>query len=50
MKMTVKDLIETLKQLDENAIIEVAGGICEYGTTDVEVAQIGKYVVIQEAP
>lgn len=41
MKITVKELIEQLKQMDENAEIQVAGGFCEYGTTDVEVVQSG---------
>ena len=48
MEMTVKDLIEQLKQMDENAIVEVAGGYCDYSTSDVKVVQKGDYVSIEE--
>ena len=49
MEMTVKELIEQLKHLDENSIVEVAGGYCDYGTSDIRVVQSGDCVLIQEA-
>lgn len=49
MEMTVKELIEQLKQLDENAIVEIAGGFYDYSTSDVKVVQKGDYVSIEEA-
>lgn len=49
MKMTVKEIIKQLEQMDENAVVQVAGGFCEYGTTDVEIVQSGSKILIQEA-
>lgn len=48
MIMTVKDLIEELKTMDQDAEIQVAGGYTEYGTNNVVVFEHGDKVNIQE--
>ena len=46
--MKVKELIEILKTMNPESVIQVAGGFTEYGTTQVSVFENGDRVNIQE--
>jgi hypothetical protein len=46
--MKVKELIEILKTMNPESVIQVAGGFTEYGTTQVSVFENGDRVKIQK--